>query len=134
MFPLEDINLPSIVVRKSDVLDNAVQSLMLDHDIMCKQVVWRERQYLENTVVVIERKDALELSVGIIKCMLVRNDILLFVVKRCKMVQTYLKVFKSRYIEENVTLIDARSLPDTYPLMMRGLEQNFFIIPHHHVS
>ena len=139
MFPTNEFVLPSNVRKKSDlcssVSDRLVSSLMEDGDLMCKEIVWKDRIYQDGCVVVIERKDLLEMTVGIIKCILIRgNNEVLFIVKRAQLVQTYLKSFKSKTVDEGLSLVRAVDLKDTYPLMKRGFGSGFYILPHHHVS
>ena len=139
MFPTNEFVLPSNVRKKSglcsSVSDRLVSSLMEDGDLMCKEIVWKDRIYQDGCVVVIERKDLLEMTVGIIKCILIRgNNDVLFIVKRAQVVQTYLKSFKSKTVEERLSLVRAVDLKDTYPLMKRGFGNGFYVLPHHHVS
>ena len=82
----------------------------------------------------IRRKDQNEMTVGIIKSILVKTSQVYLLVRRFKMIQNYVKVFESESQEDSLVFLNVKRLQDTYPLFKRGSEKKFFVIPHHYVS
>ena len=82
----------------------------------------------------IRRKDQNEMTVGIIKSILVKTSQVYLLVRRFKMIQNNVKVFESESQEDSLVFLNVKRLQDTYPLFKRGSENKFFVIPHHYVS
>ena len=74
------------------------------------------------------------MTVGLVKCIVVRKNIVYFVVRRSKMALTPLKFFKSTVVEDKFTYVAASRICDLYPLMKYGSDRSFYIILHHHIS
>ena len=43
-------------------------------------------------------------------------------------------VYESSFISGDLDFINIEHLHDNYPLFMRGTEQKFILVPHHHIS
>jgi hypothetical protein len=138
MYSSDEAKLPVLVKKKSDLsdsdFDKNLKAFMQDSDLVCNNIVWRERSYKEGLVVVISRKDQLEMTVGVIKSILVKSQEIYLVVRRSNVVQTYLKVFKTESVEDRLVFVNIKNLKDTYPLLKRGSDEKYYIIPHHHIS
>ena len=138
MFSADEAKLPVMVKKKSDLsdsdFDKNLKAFMQDRDLVCNNIVWKERSYKEGLVVVLSRKDQLEMTVGVIKSILVKKQEIYLVVRRSNVVQTYLKVFKTESVEDNLVFVNIKNLKDTYPLLKRGSDEKYYIILHHHVS
>ena len=95
IFQREDTELPVKLREKNDLgtegLDKLLKEIMLGEDLVATQVKWRDRNFKINYVVVISRKDALEMEVGIIKSILIRRKEVFLVVQRCRLEENYLK-------------------------------------------
>ena len=107
---------------------------MGETDLVCNEIMWRERLYKEGSIVVISRKDQLQITVGVIKSILVKGAEIYLLVRRSKMCQNFVKIFETEAVEDNLVFLNIKQLQDTYPLFMRGSESKYFVIPHHHVS
>ena len=98
--------------------DKNLKAFMQDRDLVCNNIMWKGRSYKVGLVVVISRKDQLEMTVGLIKSILVINQDIYLVVRRSNVILNYLKVFKT----------------STYPLLKRGSDEKYYIVLHHHIS
>jgi hypothetical protein len=56
-------------------------------DFVCSQITWRERTYREGWVVVISRKDLIEMKVGVIKTVLLKREEVYLFVRRAIVIQ-----------------------------------------------
>ena len=85
-------------------------------------------------VVVIQRFDLLEMKVGVIKAVVIKNEKVFLVVRQSKVILKLTNVFATDEVEDNLVFVNIEELQDTYPLFKRGNDQKYFVIPHHHVS
>ena len=138
MFSDEEFRLPVLIYRKGDLSnaeeDTNLKNSLNESDIVCMEIFWNDRCFKEGTVIIIDRKDKLEMTVGLVKCIVVRKNIVYFVVRRSKMALTPLKFFKSTVVEDKFTYVAASRICDLYPLKKYGSDRSFYIILHHHIS
>ena len=138
MYDAEEYKLPIVVKQKSDLieegLENNLKEFLGDLDLISDQITWRERIYKHEMVVVISRKDLLEMKVGSIKRIVVKKDRVYLLVRRATVILNQSKVFQTETVEDNLVFVNIEDLQDSYPLFKRGNEEKFFIIPHHHIS
>lgn len=138
MFPEEEFSLPVLVKKRADLsdsdFDGSLRAFVGEEDLLCNEITWRERTYKVGTVVVITRKDLLEIRVGVIKSVLMKNGEVYLLVRRAILIQNSSKVFETDKVEDNLVFVNIKSLQDTYPLFKRGSDEKYFVIPHHHIS
>ena len=138
MFNYEEYELPVLVKQKTELSDSGIEgnliSLLGSRDLVAKQIIWRDRVYEEDMVVVIQRTDLLEMKVGVIKAVVIKNDKVYLVVRQSDVTLKFTKVFATDEVDDSLVLVNIEDLQDTYPLYKRGNDQKYFIIPHHHVS
>ena len=138
MFNFEDYILPVDVKQKSELsntgLEGNLRTFIGDKDLVSSEITWRERLYRKDMVVVIARQDLLEMKVGVIKAVVVRNDKVSLLVRRATVILTKSQVFETDVVEDTLVVINIEDLQDTYPLFRRGNDEKYFVIPHHHVS
>ena len=138
MFSSDSFQLPVSVNEKKDLseseFDSNLKAFMGDEDLVCKQILWRERQYKEGSVVVISRKDQISMKVGLVKLILVKKSEIYLLVRRSTLTQNYLKTFETDSVEDNLVFVNIKHLQDTYPLFKRGSDKKYFVIPHHYIS
>ena len=138
MFNYEEYELPVLVKQKTELSDSGIEgnliSILGSRDLVAKQIVWRDRVYEEDMVVVIQRTDLLEMKVGVIKAVVIKNDKVYLVVRQSDVTLKFTKVFATDEVDDSLVLVNIEDLQDTYPLYKRGNDQKYFIIPHHHVS
>ena len=138
MYDYADFKVPLKVRKKVELteseIENNLKTVMTDDDLLCDEVVWRDRRYSVGSVVVIGREDMLSMTVGIIKAILLRRDRVLLLVRRALLVQNKYKFFSCNKVEDFQIFVDIENLEDTYPLLQRGCDDNFYVIPHHHIS
>ena len=116
------------------VIEGNLISLLGSRDLVAKQIIWRDRVYEEDMVVVIQRTDLLEMKVGVIKAVVIKNDKVYLVVRQSDVTLKFTKVFATDEVDDSLVFVNIEELQDTYPLYKRGNDQKYFIIPHHHVS
>ena len=137
MFP-DDLSLPVKVKTVSELghegLDRQFRSFAHYDDLVCEEVTWKSRQYKVGVMVVISRFDQILMDVGEIRLILIRNNEVHLILRRSKIEQNFVTIFKSIEISNQLSVVKLRDLQDTYPLFKRGNESNFCLIPHHHVS
>ena len=75
-----------------------------------------------------------EVSVALIKSIVVKKQTIFAVVRKYEVVQNYLRLFESTSMSTDLHLINLETLQDSYPLFRRGTEKKFILIPHHHIS
>ena len=138
IYPKEEFSLPVLVQKRSDLSDSDLEANLKafvgEEDLVCIQIVWRERTYREGLIVVISRKDLIEMKVGVIKTVLVKRGEVYLLVRRATVIQNSFKVFETDTVEDNLVFVNIKHLQDTYPLFKRGSDEKYFVIPHHHIS
>ena len=139
MFKTDDFQVPVHVKKKCELSntesDLYLKSHMIDTDLACTQIEWRERDFKVNDVVIIRRQDLIEMTVGVIKSIVIRHHKEVFLlVNKFKAVQDANLTFKAGNCSDGWSFINIKDLVDTYCLMKRGRDYNFLLILHHHIS
>ena len=74
------------------------------------------------------------MEIGIVKGFLIKRMTVHVILRRCIMKMNSLRFYESSFISGDLDFINIEHLHDNYPLFMRGTEQKFILVPHHHIS
>ena len=134
----EDIALPVTVRTRSELSEDGVEGrlrLTLNaEDIVCNEVSWRSRKYKIGMIVVIARSDQIEMEIGEIKSIIIRKKKVFLLLRKFRVQKSYLMFFKCVEMYDSLSLFSIQDLIDTYPLVRRGSDNNFYVVLHHHIS
>ena len=117
-----------------DGLSKDLLEYLSNNDLICEEILWRQRLFELGNVVVLSRSDAIEMTVGVIKVILIRNNECYLLVRRFLAEKSFFHVFDSTDCDLDLVFINIENLHDTYPLLRRGKETKFSVILHHHIS
>ena len=141
MFEVTLFKLPTKVFTKEELSDSEEDRilkrfLVSSTDFLCKEIKYKCRKYKEGDIVVINRDDLISMEVGLVKAILLKDDEVFFIIRMYKAeLLGQLNFFIcSPSKESGFNSVSVNELQDTYPLMKRGTESKFVIIPHHHIS
>ena len=119
---------------RSTELEKSMMPFVNDDDFICGQVVFRNQVYNKGNFVEMQVLKQDELKVGLVICMLVRNNTVFFVVKEFLAKRNWLRYFKGYYENALLSFIDAKHLGDYKPLNYQGTASHPYFCLHHHVS
>ena len=108
---------------------------MANEDLVCSEISVDGIKYQNGDIIV---NDVLEggenLTVGLIKTILVKSNTVSFVIKQFVAVKNSLGFFESKDVTAETLLVDQSNLADWKPLIMRGSETKFLFVLHHYIS
>ena len=136
---------PTKIVKKDELsdsyLDLELQTFLCSEgDFLCKEIVYKCRNFVVGDVIVIDRDDLIVMDVGLVKAILVSRGSLSVIVRRYKAVMIgQLPLYlcssdRNDFMHNGLVSVSMGDVIDYYPLMKRGTEDRFVIIMHHHVS
>ena len=136
MYCVDNFILPTKVKTKYDLSDTEsyIKEIMTDKDLVSSEMEFKCRKYKTNDLVVLKKSDKWCMEVGIVKGFLIRKKKVFVILRRCIMRVNNLRFFESNSIRSELEFVDIEFLQDSYPLLMRGTEQKFITVPHHHIS
>ena len=114
--------------------ESYIKEIMTDKDLVSSEMEFKCRKYKTNDLVVLKKSDKWCMEVGIVKGFLIRKKKVFVILRRCIMKVNNLRFFESNSIRSELEFVDIEFLQDSYPLLMRGTEQKFITVPHHHIS
>ena len=124
----------TLIEDRSSPKFSSIKDFIMNGDISCGELYYKNRKYEAGIVVVISRKDTLEMDCGIIRNIFVRRKQVYFLVTRCLMRRSCLGFFELIKKRNELEIINVDDLHDAYPLEKKGTENYFVIMLHHHVS
>ena len=140
MFNSRLYELPNVVLHKKDIIDESdfntnLKSFMSSNDLVCSSIIVRNQMYKTEDLVVLDIADCDNVSVGLIKTILIKDDKVYFVVKRYGATRNWLQYFESEKPDDNICeFVESKNIKDSKPLIKRGTSNNFVFTFHHHVS
>ena len=139
LFDTETWKLPAgaksfVFERREQCGEQSISHLYHKDDIVCNEIILKSRRYKTGQLVVVERKELLSLEVGLIEKVIVRANDVKFVVSLFIVERTPLGYFQKKEKKAGKNLIRYCDLVDTFPLEMKGSEDFFIVLLHHHVS
>ena len=73
--------------------------------------------YCSGDIVVLEAYNQNEIKVGLASTMLIRNEVVFFVIRQFLARRTLLRCFKGSSVNQALSIFDSKSLADYKPLM-----------------
>ena len=139
MFDTDELVISDKVMYKKDLggsteLEKSMMPFVSDDDFICGEVVFRNQVYNKGDLVVMKVFNQDELKVGLVICILVRNNTVFFVVKEFLAKRNWLRFFKGYSENAVMSIIDAKHLGDYKPLNYQGTASHPYFCLHHHVS
>lgn len=140
MFSYSDYELPNEVLKKQDInceseFHSNLKSAMGNNDLVCNTIIVRNQKYCNGDLIVVGIEDSDNLSVGLVKSILVKRCKVFFVIQRYTAVRHWLRYFICKKPEFDVfEFADSSKICDYKPLIMRGTVKQFVFTMHHHVS
>ena len=140
MFSTEPIKVPEKVVLKQDLVSDSrflveLKSSMGESDFLCETIITNDQNYRNGDLVVVSVETCDEMTVGIVKAILVKNSTVYFAIRKCQALRNHLRYFISKNLSDDpYELLKASNLRDFKPLILRGTLTNFVFTLHHHIS
>lgn len=140
MFNFQPYELPELVQSKHEIKDDndfikKLKSSMGDNDVVCSKVLVNQQNYTNGDLVVIKVEDSDNLTVGIIKSILIKNNKVYFVCQSYQAIRHWLCYFECEKPNDDIfKFIESNQIADFKPLIMRGTIQRFVFTLHHHIS
>ena len=103
--------------------------------IVSESVEYKDQEYKVGDIVVLEAKSQDELKVGLIQSIVVKEEILYYVIYKYSAHRIKsLQYFQSGESDGNLYFIQASNVIDYKPLIMHGTLRKFKFNVHHHIS
>ena len=139
MFSCEKFKLPTKVKTKNDLKSSGIEEQLRtfmhsSNDLVCSEIEFKNRKYKAGDVVVLVRVDISQMTVGLVKSFLVQEDRVMLIIRKYVAVQNIYRIFETKSFSSDLEIVSIEDLKDTYPLFKRGSEEQFIIVPHHHIS
>lgn len=139
MFNFSVFSLPKKIVMKKDIVENSpfyveLKSFMSNEDLICNEIVVHNQLYKSGDIVILEVTDCDDISIGVIKTILVKNAKVHFVCTKYKAARHWLQYFECKNSNTITTFTEASKLVDYKPLILRGTLECFVFMLHHHLS
>ena len=140
MFNFTPFILPEVVVKKSEISEESIfytslKSFMGDNDFICNSVNVNSQEYRTGDIVVLDIIDSDNISVGIVQTILIKKDLVYFVLQRFSAIRNILQYFESEGSGQSSSeFVQASKLKDFKPLIKRGTTKKFVFVLHHHLS
>ena len=143
MFDTDEIHLPADVKRKEDLEDSPKGSsfhkifeFMDDDSILSNEVMFRNQMYGQEDVVVLKVLNKDHMYIGVIKGVLLKQDVLYFLVSCYEVVRDMnLRYFVTvDRTSTNFSFVMSSRLADYKPLIKYGTSSKFKVTLHHHIS
>ena len=140
MFNSRLYELPNVVLHKKDIIDESdfhknLKSFMSSNDLVCSSIIVRNQMYKNDDLIVLDIADCDNVSVGLIKTLLIKDDKVYFVVQRYRATRNWLQYFESVKPDDNICeFVESKNIKDSKPLIKRGTANKFLFVFHHHVS
>ena len=140
MFNFTSYHLPELVQSKKDLkeeteFEKKLKSSMGNDDLICNNIFVHNQTYKNGDIVVVKIEDSDNLTIGLIKSILIKENKVHFVCKCYKAVRNYLQFFESENPSDDLCqFVESSKIADFKPLIMRGTALKFVFVLHHHIS
>ena len=136
MFRVEKFILPVKVKTKQELSESEanIKQIMNSGDLLSTEIDFKCRKYKTGDLLVVKKSDKFIMEIGIVKGFLIKRMTVHVILRRCIMKMNSLRFYESSFISGDLDFINIEHLHDNYPLFMRGTEQKFILVPHHHIS
>ena len=140
MFNFNLYELPELVLSKHEIAEDSefhtqLKSSMGESDLICSNIVANNQLYKNDDLIVVNIEDCDNVSVGLIKTILIKASKVYFVVQRYKATRNSLQFFESSKPDDDICeFVDLNQIKDFKPLIKRGTVHKFIFTFHHHVS
>ena len=139
MFDTVELVVSGKIVYKKDLiggsdLEKCLLPYMSPRDFICPKVNFRSQMYCSGDIVVLEAYNQDEIKVGLVSTMLIRNEVVFFVIRQFLTRRTLLRYFKGSSVNQALSLFDSKNLADYKPLINQGTSSHVIFCLHHHLS
>ena len=140
MFNFHLYDLPELVQTKREITDDndftkKLKCSMGDDDLVCSKIFVNNQNYKSGDLIVIKIEDSDNLTVGILKSILIKDHKVYFVCQCYTAIRQWLRFFECEKPKDDVfEFIEANKIADFKPLILRGTIHRFVFTLHHHIS
>jgi hypothetical protein len=140
MFQTQTFLIPEKAIYKKDLQQKdrfwvKLKEFLGETDVVCREIETNNHKYKNGDVVVTKLVDGvLELEVGLIEAIVVKNNSVWFVTRKYLAARRPLGYFETEVVDTESTFIEAEKLVDKKPLIKHGTVTKFQFILHHHIS
>ena len=139
MFSVSRFVLPKSVTLKNDIKEDSsfhieLKAFMSNDSLICNEIFVQNQTYKTGDIVAIDIEDDYNISVGLIKAILVKNNKVYFVLKKYDCIRKLLRYFESFKKHDNFVFQESCQLADFKPLIKHGTEDKFIFVMHHNIS
>ena len=139
MFSFSKYSSPKNVVLKKNIVENTsfhsdLKTFMGNDDLICSEIVVNNQVYKNDDIVVLGITDCDNITVGIIRTILLKNEKVYFVTQKYEAARHWLQYFECKNPEKECIFTESDNLVDFKPLIKRGTSQNFIFMLHHYIS
>merc|ERR1712129_58897 len=140
MFQTRKFLIPDNAIYKKDLQQTDSFSVKLseflcDTDVICGEIVTNHINYKNGDLVVTNLIDGLlEVKIGLIEAIIVKNKIVWFVTRKYLAVKQSLGYYETEDVDTEPTFTKAENLVDKKPLIKRGTVTKFQFVLHHNIS
>ena len=139
MFNVSRFSLPEAVTLKDDIKDdstfhNELKAFMSNDSLISSEIFVNNQTYKNGDLLALDVEDDFNITVGLIKSILVKNNKVYFVLKKYECVRKFLRYFESLKQYEHCIFKESSQLADFKPLIKRGTEGKFIFVLHHNIS
>ena len=140
MFSFSDYELPENVIPKKDIKADSeflsdLKSSMSDSDMICDRILLYNQLYKNGDLVVLGIEDCDNLTVGLIKTILIKDDKVYFVTQSYNASRNWLQYFECVKPKDDIChFVESSKILDFKPLIMRGTIDKFLFTLHHYIS
>jgi hypothetical protein len=140
MFDYSSYVLPEVVISKQEITSDTefnanLKTFMGDNDFICSKITVNNQFYQNGDIIIVGIEDCDNLSVGLIKTILIKNNKVYFATQKYQATRNCLQYFECQKPTYDLCeFIESSKIVDFKPVIMRGTTQNFIFTLHHHVS
>ena len=139
MFNVCNFILPKAVTLKNDIKDDSpfhkeLKTFLSNDSLICSEIVSNNQTYKNGDILVLDIEDDYNISVGLIKTILVKNNKVYFVLKKYDCIRRLLRYFETCKTYDNFIFKESCMLADFKPLIKHGTEGKFIFVLHHNIS
>ena len=140
MFNFTDFELPEHVILKNEIKADSeflsgLKSSMSDNDMICDSIILYNQLYKNGDLVVLGIEDCDNLTVGLIKTIMIKASKVYFVAQSYKATRNWLQYFECKKPKDDICqFVETDKILDFKPLIMRGTIDQFLFTLHHYIS
>ena len=140
MFQTHKFIIPEKAIYKKDFQTKdrfwvKLREFLGEDDIVCGEIVNNHQKYKNGDIVVTNLVNGvLEVKVGLIEAIVVKNNSVWLVTRKFSASRQPLGYFESEVVETESTFTEADKLVDKKPLIKHGTASKFQFVLHHHIS